>query len=100
MFKKMTDEERKQAKLKGEADFKIVEDSFLSKAKLGITTFYKNVPQRYKRKWLNAHLGKSSAKKAIAAQCSMCVGYADVQNEVAMCSAFTCPLHAYRPYKN
>jgi hypothetical protein len=99
MFKNITPEERKAFKEKKEAEFKKIEDQFLSTAKIGVVNFYKLIPMRYKRNWLKAHLGIASKKQAIAAQCANCVGYSDVQSEVATCTAYNCALYFYRSYK-
>lgn len=100
MFKTLTADERKEFKAKKEAEFKAVETTFLSTARIGVANFYKSIPTRYKRNWLKAHLGLASKRQAIAAQCANCVGYSDVQNEVANCSAYNCSLYFYRSYKN
>ena len=55
------------------------------------------VPIKYRGIVARAYSGKSKAA-ALKAKCLECVGFQ--RNEITACTAFACPLHPYRPYKD
>ena len=59
--------------------------------------FSEDVPQSYRRVYQTALLGKGPPRSAIKAFCLRCVGYARV--DITACTAYTCPLHRFRPYQ-
>jgi hypothetical protein len=52
----------------------------------------------YRTIMLKAFNGDASPRRAIAAQCLICVGY--IRESVTTCSGYSCPLWKYRPYQN
>lgn len=94
---KMTKEDRTKFKELARAKF----EERLKQFKASTSNYYKillnNLPQRYKKTWLDCYEGKASKRKAIAAKCYECVGYEDTQNNVGKCTARGCPLWNYRP---
>jgi hypothetical protein len=54
------------------------------------------VPASYRGAFERAYAGKSRSA-AIRAFCLRCVGY--LRNDVRDCTAYGCPLHAFRPYQ-
>ena len=96
-FASMTKEQRQEAKLLGEERFAKRIDEFKKTAHGYYAKFIDNIPQRYKKNWLDCWEGTASKRKAIAAKCYECVGYEDTQNNVGGCTARACPLWRYRP---
>lgn len=93
----MTSEDRKRANENAQkvwaARFKEFEEKNIAR----FVTFFKNVPERYKKSWLDCFEGKANKRKAIAAKCYECAGYEDTANNVGKCTARQCPLWQYRP---
>ena len=54
-------------------------------------------PAMYKGGMERAVMGEASPRQAIKAFCLRCVGY--VRADVTGCTAYKCPLHAYRPFQ-
>lgn len=71
------------------------------KAKLTVNQAkrYEIIPSRYQYSWLKCVTGNHSARKCIKAKCEECVGYEQVIERVANCSAESCPLFIHRPYQ-
>ena len=44
-----------------------------------------------------AYNGSASPRSAVKAMCLQCVGY--VRDDITHCSAYSCPLWAFRPYQ-
>lgn len=55
----------------------------------------KIVPIRYRLGYLEAVAGVASPRQAVKAQCLECCGWN--QTDVDECTAYACPLYAYRP---
>jgi hypothetical protein len=65
---------------------------------LKLKTFYENVPQRYRRLWLEVNFGeRSSISKAIKLKCLDCSCWS--QEQVKLCETKQCGLYKVRPYK-
>lgn len=96
-FKAMSKEDR--AKFKAEADqrWSARIEGYLTSVRTHYQSFFKAIPTRYQRTWLDCWDGTASKRKAIAAKCYDCVGYEDTQKNVGECPAKTCPLWNYRP---
>ena len=92
-----TDEQRKEFKRAAEEKYAAKESEFLKTAKIPTAKFYQNIPTRYKKAWLKAHLGEANKRQVIASMCYSCVGYEDTQNNVGKCTVIICPLFKYRP---
>jgi hypothetical protein len=54
-------------------------------------------PESAKKSLREAFSGSASPRKAIKAQCLVCVGYD--RNAIRDCTGFSCPLWAYRPFQ-
>lgn len=59
----------------------------------------KKVPRDCRKGFKDACEGKASPRQAIKAKCYECVGYENLKENIAGCTAYGCPLFAYRPYK-
>lgn len=62
-----------------------------------VATAIEQAPESVKNTLREAFSGSASPRKAIKAMCLTCVGYD--RKEVRDCSAFACPLWAYRPFQ-
>ncbi len=93
----MSPEQRKLAKEKAQLVWAARFKEFEEKAMPRFLTFFKNIPERYKKSWLDCFEGKANKRKAIAAKCYECAGYEDTANNVGKCTARQCPLWQYRP---
>ena len=56
------------------------------------------MPASFRATYLKAMRGNSKAA-AIKAFCCECVGYEDAVEQIRHCTALTCPLFPYRPYR-
>ncbi len=54
-----------------------------------------DAPESVKKTLARAFSGAASPREAIKAMCLTCTGYD--RAAIAKCSAWACPLHAYRP---
>lgn len=59
----------------------------------------KTIPLRYRKLFSKSVRGLVSSKTAIRAFCQSCVGYEDLPESVAACTAQLCPLYNLRPYQ-
>jgi hypothetical protein len=57
----------------------------------------KQAPESVKGTLREAFSGSASPRKAIKAMCLACMGYARLA--VRECTGFSCPLWAYRPFR-
>lgn len=57
----------------------------------------RQMPVKLRRSYVRAVRGEASAREAIKAQCSECMGYD--RDAVATCPAIACPLWRYRPWQ-
>lgn len=64
---------------------------------MSVLKYAQSVPEGSRPGYLRACAGEGSPRSAIKAFCLFCVGY--VRQDVAQCQAFTCPLHAFRPFQ-
>lgn len=96
-FSILTKEQRAQIKINADANFEARIKRFKSLTTGYYRAFFDNIPNRYKRAWLDCFEGTASKRKAIAAKCYECVGFEDTQNNVGQCQSRTCPLWNYRP---
>lgn len=94
---KMTKEDRVKFKLLGEQRFAQKVEAFIAEANVFYQNFFKRIPVRYQKTWLECWEGTANKRKAIAAKCYECVGYEDTQNNVGKCTSRACPLWRYRP---
>ena len=60
--------------------------------------FIQNMPQSYRRLFLDVFEEQKSKSKALKAKCLDCTNFQ--QKEITFCTAVSCPLHAFRPYQN
>jgi len=58
----------------------------------------RNVPERYKARYLRALSGKSM-RAGVSSFCAECVGWEGLPDSVRECTAPGCPLFRYRPYR-
>ena len=56
-----------------------------------------DAPESAKNTLTEAFSGSASPRKAIKAQCLVCVGYD--RNAIRTCTGYSCPLWAYRPFQ-
>jgi hypothetical protein len=57
----------------------------------------KDAPESVKGTLTQAFSGSASPRKAIKAQCLVCVGYD--RNSIKNCTGYSCPLWMYRPFQ-
>lgn len=58
------------------------------------------VPNLHLASFLKVMAGTAPPRRAIKMKCFECVGFQDLKNMVGNCTATSCPLWQYRPYKN
>lgn len=58
-----------------------------------------STPVQYRKRYVAALRGETSPRRAISAMCHECIGYENVKTCIGECTAFACPLWAYRPYQ-
>ena len=56
-----------------------------------------DAPESVKNTLTEAFSGSASPRKAIKAQCLVCVGYS--REDIRNCTGYSCPLWAYRPFQ-
>lgn len=54
-------------------------------------------PMTFRKLLADSMAGKCSPRQAIKAQCSECAGF--VRDDITTCTAYACPLWAYRPHQ-
>jgi len=65
-----------------------------------LDTLLLTIPISYRRIAKKAYAGEKKGVFLIKTKCQECVNYEDVRNRVKNCTAYRCPLHAWRPYQN
>lgn len=70
---------------------------FISENTIQIRNYFLGIPDRYKKIYVRASMGKSTRSDAIKAKCLDCSAWN--KEEIRHCKVYTCPLHKFRPYK-
>jgi hypothetical protein len=62
-----------------------------------VAAVLKDAPESARNTLSQAFSGSASPRKAIKAQCLVCVGYD--RNSIKNCTGWSCPLWMYRPFQ-
>ena len=92
-----TAEERTQMRLESLAKRNALYDNFIGKNPYKLKSFFLRLPETVKWGWYQCFAGIASKTVAIKQKCLDCSVYD--KSEVTQCTAYSCPLHKYRPYQ-